>query len=240
MSNLPGMLYAAFLRSNVAHARIRSIDVAAARAREGVVAVYTAEDLGDYWAPGPLLVPPPPITGHHLQSAHPGAARQGQGAARRRAAGCGAGAKPLPRRGCACRHRRRSRAAARGRRSGKGADAKTSARVHDDVRANVAAHVRQTRGNYAAARAGAAHVISPPLSLRSRRVVADRDPRHCRQLGRPRQSADHLGHHPGAGVSAQRACRHARLERAAGTGDRSFCRRRLRPENHAVLSRRRW
>ena len=58
---LPGMLHAAFLRSNVAHARIRSIDVTAARAREGVVAVYTAEDLGDYWAPGPLLVPPPPI-----------------------------------------------------------------------------------------------------------------------------------------------------------------------------------
>src|SRR6204780_1149728 len=60
---LPGMLHAAFLRSNVAHARIRSIDVAAARARPGVVAVYTAADLGAYWAPGPLLVPPPPIAG---------------------------------------------------------------------------------------------------------------------------------------------------------------------------------
>ena len=58
---LPGLVYAAFLRSNVAHARIRSIDVSAARAREGVVAVYTAEDLGAYWQPGPLLVPPPPI-----------------------------------------------------------------------------------------------------------------------------------------------------------------------------------
>ncbi|MGA8650579.1 MAG: xanthine dehydrogenase family protein molybdopterin-binding subunit, partial [Xanthobacteraceae bacterium] len=58
---LPGMVYAAFLRSNVAHARIRSIDVSAARARDGVVAVYTAADLGGYWAPGPLLVPPPPI-----------------------------------------------------------------------------------------------------------------------------------------------------------------------------------
>ena len=58
---LPGMVHAAFLRSNVAHARIRSIDVSAARARDGVVAVYTAADLGDYWAPGPLLVPPPPI-----------------------------------------------------------------------------------------------------------------------------------------------------------------------------------
>ena len=39
---LPGMLYAAFLRSNVAHARIVSIDAAAARARPGVVKVYTA------------------------------------------------------------------------------------------------------------------------------------------------------------------------------------------------------
>src|SRR6185503_20388970 len=33
----------------------------AALDRPGVVAVYTAEDLGDYWRPGPLLVPPPPI-----------------------------------------------------------------------------------------------------------------------------------------------------------------------------------
>src|ERR1700730_12125503 len=57
------MLHAAFLRSNLAHATIRSIDVSAARAREGVVAVYTAEDLGGYWAPGPLFVPPPPIAG---------------------------------------------------------------------------------------------------------------------------------------------------------------------------------
>ncbi len=60
---LPGMLHAAFLRSPHAHARIRSIDVAAARGRDGVVAVYTAADLGDYWRPGPLLVPPPPIDG---------------------------------------------------------------------------------------------------------------------------------------------------------------------------------
>ena len=29
----------------------------------GVVAVYTAPDLGSYWQPGPLLVPPPPIVG---------------------------------------------------------------------------------------------------------------------------------------------------------------------------------
>jgi CO/xanthine dehydrogenase Mo-binding subunit len=29
----------------------------------GVVAIYTADDLGAYWKPGPLLLPPPPIEG---------------------------------------------------------------------------------------------------------------------------------------------------------------------------------
>jgi carbon-monoxide dehydrogenase large subunit len=61
--DLPRMLHAAFLRSPHAHARLGAIDTAAARARAGVVAVYTADDLGEYWAPGPLLVPPPPIEG---------------------------------------------------------------------------------------------------------------------------------------------------------------------------------
>jgi aerobic carbon-monoxide dehydrogenase large subunit len=60
---LPGLLHAAFLRSQVAHAKINSIDVSEALKRPGVVAVYTAEDLGPYWRPGPLLVPPPPIPG---------------------------------------------------------------------------------------------------------------------------------------------------------------------------------
>ena len=57
---LPGMLHAAFVRSPYAHGRIIEIDCAAALERPGVVAVYTAADLGDYWQPGPLLVPPPP------------------------------------------------------------------------------------------------------------------------------------------------------------------------------------
>ena len=56
---MPGMLHAAFFRSDYAHARIRSIDVSKVRARPGVVAVYTAEDMGDFWKPGPLLVPAP-------------------------------------------------------------------------------------------------------------------------------------------------------------------------------------
>ncbi len=60
---LEGMLHVAFLRSTYAHARLRRLDVSAARRRPGVVAVYTAADLGAYWKPGPLLVPPPPIEG---------------------------------------------------------------------------------------------------------------------------------------------------------------------------------
>lgn len=59
--HLPNLLHVAFLRSDYAHAYIRSIDVSAARAMPGIVAVYTADDLGDYWKPGPLLVPPPPV-----------------------------------------------------------------------------------------------------------------------------------------------------------------------------------
>ena len=60
---LDGMLHVAFRRSEYAHARLLSVDTSAARARDGVVAVYTAGDLGDYWRPGPLLVQPPPVAG---------------------------------------------------------------------------------------------------------------------------------------------------------------------------------
>jgi carbon-monoxide dehydrogenase large subunit len=60
---LPDMLHAAFLRSQVAHARIRHIDVSRALQRSGVIAIYTAADLGAYWQAGPLLVPAPPIPG---------------------------------------------------------------------------------------------------------------------------------------------------------------------------------
>ena len=58
---LAGMLHVAFLRSDLAHARIRSVELGGARERRGVVAVYTADDLGEFWQPGPLLVPPPPV-----------------------------------------------------------------------------------------------------------------------------------------------------------------------------------
>jgi carbon-monoxide dehydrogenase large subunit len=60
---LPGLLHAAFYRSPYAHAQIKRVDVSRALARPGVIAAYTAADLGDYWQPGPLLVPPPPVAG---------------------------------------------------------------------------------------------------------------------------------------------------------------------------------
>ena len=43
--NRPGQTYAAFLRSPHAHATIKKLDVSAARASEGVLAVLTGDDL---------------------------------------------------------------------------------------------------------------------------------------------------------------------------------------------------
>jgi len=44
---LPGALHMVFVRSPHAHAKITRIDLTAARAMPGVVAAYTADDLGD-------------------------------------------------------------------------------------------------------------------------------------------------------------------------------------------------
>ena len=50
---LPGMLHAAFVRSPMAHARITSVETAAAREAPGVVAVVTGEELEATIVPGP-------------------------------------------------------------------------------------------------------------------------------------------------------------------------------------------
>ena len=44
---LPGMTYAALVRSPLAHARIESIDTSTARSMPGVVGVFTGEDFLD-------------------------------------------------------------------------------------------------------------------------------------------------------------------------------------------------
>jgi carbon-monoxide dehydrogenase large subunit len=58
---LPGMLYAAIIRSPEAHAKITSIDASAAEARPGVHLVLTGEDLKDLAAPLPMAWVPPGV-----------------------------------------------------------------------------------------------------------------------------------------------------------------------------------
>ncbi|HXQ51286.1 MAG TPA: xanthine dehydrogenase family protein molybdopterin-binding subunit [Stellaceae bacterium] len=62
--HLPGTLEAAFLRATHAHARIRSVDAAAARAMPGVHAILTAADLPERMRQTrmPMLVPNPAIS----------------------------------------------------------------------------------------------------------------------------------------------------------------------------------
>ena len=57
-----GALESCLVRSPYAHARIRSIDVSAARALPGVVAVYTAADLPFGQTDLPILIPHPNLT----------------------------------------------------------------------------------------------------------------------------------------------------------------------------------
>ena len=58
---LPGMLFAAIVRSPEAHARILSIDTEAAKARPEVEAVFTGEDMADMAAPCPMVWVPPGV-----------------------------------------------------------------------------------------------------------------------------------------------------------------------------------
>src|SRR6202521_1022097 len=57
-----GALESVLVRSPFAHARIRSMDVSAARAMPGVVAVYTAADLLFGQTDLPILIPHPSLT----------------------------------------------------------------------------------------------------------------------------------------------------------------------------------
>ncbi len=156
--SLPGMLHAAFLRSPHAHARLGSIDVAPALARGGVVAVYTAADLGDYWRPGPIIVPPPPVAGavfnertqvplvkdkaRHVGEPVAMVVATSRYIAEDAVADVVVEWEPLP------VAAELAQAAAPG-----------APRVHDDLPDNVAARVRQTKGDYAAAAKRAHRVI---------------------------------------------------------------------------------
>jgi carbon-monoxide dehydrogenase large subunit len=56
---LVGMQHIAFKRSDVAHGRITSIDVSAAKAMPGVEAVFTGADIAEFLAPMPIGTPFP-------------------------------------------------------------------------------------------------------------------------------------------------------------------------------------
>jgi|CXWL01.1.fsa_nt_gi carbon-monoxide dehydrogenase large subunit len=182
--DLPGMVHAAFLRSPHAHARIVRVDTSRAREREGVIGVYTAADLGDYWRPGPLLVPPPPVADleFHARTQVPLAKDKVRHvgepvvvvlAASRYLAedaleDVEVDYEPLPAVVAIDR-----------------ALEPTAARIHEDLDSNLAARVRQTKGDYAAARAAAEIVISRRFSydrgtaaaIENRGVVASWDDR---------------------------------------------------------------
>jgi aerobic carbon-monoxide dehydrogenase large subunit len=176
---LPDMLHVAFLRSQVAHARIKGIDISAALKRPGVVAVYTADDLGACWQPGPLLVPPPPIAGivFNLRTQVP--------LARDKVRHVG---EPL------AIIVAESRYIAEDALDDIAVDleslpavvdlegglAKGAVSVHDDLGTNVASHVRQTKGDYRSAAAKADLILKRRLhyehgissSIETRGVVA--------------------------------------------------------------------
>ncbi len=59
--SLTGTLWAAFVRSPEAHARIASVDTSAAAKRPGIHAVYTGKDLSDLAGPLPMAWVPPGV-----------------------------------------------------------------------------------------------------------------------------------------------------------------------------------
>lgn len=182
--DLPGMLHVAFVRSLDAHARLVSVDVSAARAMPGVVAVYTAGDLGAYWKPGPLLVPPPPVerkvfhertqvplvkdTVRHVGEPIAVIVAESRYLAEDAAAQVVVDTEPLP--------------AVVDLEGALDADAP---RVHDDLDSNVAAHIIQEKGDYEIARRRAEVIVKrrfaydrgASCAMENRGVVAHWDPR---------------------------------------------------------------
>ena len=114
-----------------------------------------------------------------------------------------------------------------------------AARVHEDVRSQRRRpRAGRASGDYAAARARADARDPPPLPLRPRRLVADRDARRRRQLGRARPTQLTVWDTTQAPVSVRNglAAMLGLTERQVRR-DRAVRRRRLRAEDHDVLPR---
>ncbi len=183
--HLSGMLHVAFARSDFAHGRVNAVDTSAARDVPGVVGVYTADDLGDLWRPGPLLVPPPPnierLTFNERTQVplardkvrHVGEPLAVVVAVNRYAAEDGV-----------------ARVLADIESLGAVVDLETALSseaplIHDDLDSNLMAHVIQEKGDYVGARRRADMVISRRLlydrgtaaAMENRGVVADWDAR---------------------------------------------------------------
>ena len=160
---LPDALHATFLRSPYAHAKLGPIDVSAALERPGVIAVYTAADLGPVCRPSPLVVPAAPVpglvfneathtplaTGKVRYAGEPVAMiiAESRYLAEDALADISVDYEPLP----------------------VVVDLKRAAtpdapRVHDHIVGNVAAIAHQTKGDYAAAAANAHKIIRRQLS----------------------------------------------------------------------------
>ena len=180
----PGALHVAFVRSDLPAGRLRSLDVESARAHPGVHAVFTAADLGPLLRPGAVLVPPPPLEGlvFHARTALPlvreRIRHQGEALAM-----------------IVAESRYVAEDAAQLVEAdiepldpvvdlGRALDA-DAPRVHEDLPSNLAAHVRQAKGDYAAARARADLVLERRFSydrgiggaIENRAVVAEWDAR---------------------------------------------------------------
>jgi len=175
-------LHAVFVRSEFAHARVRKIDVGAARSADGVVGVFTAADLGDYGKPSTLLVPPPPVKDLVFNLA---------------------GYYPLARDKVCCIGEPLAVVVATNRYLAEDAAelvdvdfeplevvsdleaalAPNAPVLHEHIGSNLAAHVVQRKGNYEAARAGADVVLARRLrydrgtaaALENRGVLAEWD-----------------------------------------------------------------
>ncbi len=215
------------------HPRNRCVGGARARRRASRSIPHTIS--ATTGSPGPLLVPPPPIDGAVFNERTQVPLAQGQGAPRRRAGRARHRREPLPRRGRGARTSTVDYEPLPAVVDLERALAADAPRVHDDVPGNVAAHVRQARGDYARAAQQRASRDPAPLLLRPRHLVADRDPRRRGAMGRKGRSPHRLGHHAGAGGDPQRPRGDARPVGAPGARHRAVHRRRLRPQDHDVL-----
>jgi carbon-monoxide dehydrogenase large subunit len=177
---LPGMLHACFVRSPHAHAKIRSIDAAAAGTMPAIHAVLTARDLPARMASSqiPMLVPHPSITTPRTQLAlarnevaYVGQAIAVVVAENRYAAEDAAAAVEIDFEELAAVSDPRD------------AVAPGAPLVHSDLATNVAASIPMTYGDIDAAFANAAHVFAEDMflhrggamALESRAVLASYD-----------------------------------------------------------------